>query len=144
MLEWFMSYKKSKSNFESVQCAIKLPRQYFLINTLPLTEQQCLISGTLDANLEEQTINDMLYSIHTNDRKIIIYGKNNNDETIYKKVNQLLELGFSTIYLYVGGLFEWLLMQDIYGKDLFPTIGKELDILKFCPKKKLNIKSLSY
>ena len=40
-------------------------------------------------------------------------------------------------------MFEWLLMQDIYGKDLFPTIGNENDILKFCPKRKLNIKALS-
>ena len=99
MLEWFMSYKKSKSNFESVQCAIKLPRQYFLINTLPLTEQQCLISGTLDANLEEQTINDMLYSIHTNDRKIIIYGKNSHDDTTITKYNQLRKLGLTDVFL---------------------------------------------
>ena len=109
---------------------------------MPLNEQSCLIQGSINSNEEETIINNLL---STNKCvNIIIYGKNNNDETIYKKVNQLLELGFSTIYLYVGGLFEWLLMQDIYGKDLFPTIGKELDILKFCPKKKLNIKSLSY
>ena len=38
-------------------------------------------------------------------------------------------------------MFEWLL-ADIYGKDLFPTIGNENDILKFCPKRKLNIKVL--
>ena len=27
--------------------------------------------------------------------------------------------------------FEWLLLQDVFGEDLFPTTSKELDILKF-------------
>tara|TARA_B110000008_G_scaffold155861_1_gene156725 strand:+ start:173 stop:592 length:420 start_codon:yes stop_codon:yes gene_type:complete len=136
------SVSTQKINFEDIQYAQKQGSQYIIINTLPLNEQSCLIQGSINSNEEETIINNLL---STNKCvNIIIYGKNNNDETIYKKVNQLLELGFSTIYLYVGGMFEWLLMQDIYGKDLFPTIGKELDILKFCPKKKLNIKSLSY
>ena len=66
---------------------------------------------------------------------IIIYGKNSNDETIYKKYKQLQELGFTNIYVYPGGLFEWLLLQDIYGTEDFPTTTKELDILKFKPVK---------
>ena len=28
-------------------------------------------------------------------------------------------------------MFEWLLLQDIYGYDNFPTTIKELDILKY-------------
>ena len=28
-------------------------------------------------------------------------------------------------------MFEWLLLQDIYGDDEFPTTTKELDILKY-------------
>ena len=62
---------------------------------------------------------------------IIIYGKNNNDETVIKKYNQLIKLGFINVYIYLGGLFEWLLLQDIYGKDEFPTTSEELDILKY-------------
>ena len=53
--------------------------------------------------------------------KIIIYGKNSDDQTIYNKYDQLNKLGFYNIYLYSGGLFEWLLLQDIYGRDEFPT-----------------------
>ena len=64
----------------------------------------------------------------------IIYGKNSNDNTIYNRYKQLLELGFTNIYLYIGGLFEWLCLQDIYGDDEFQTTKKELDILKFKPK----------
>jgi len=76
--------------------------------------------------------------------KIIIYGKNSNDEKIYKKYNQLISLGFYNIYLYVGGMFEWLLLQDIYGSTEFPTTKKELDILKYKPNKVLNISLLEY
>jgi hypothetical protein len=35
------------------------------------------------------------------------------------------------VFVYTGGLFEWLLLQDIYGKDEFPTTSDELDILKY-------------
>ena len=124
-----------KINFEDMQFALKNSELYLIINTLPLNEQQCLIIGTLDANLEEQTINDLLKN-NTNIR-IIIYGKNCNDETTEKKYTQLTNIGFYNIYLYNGGLFEWLLLQDIYGNDIFPTTKKELDILKFKPSKTL-------
>jgi len=50
---------------------------------------------------------------------------------ILKKYRQLVDLGFSNVYIYTGGLFEWLLLQDIYGSTEFPTTTKELDILKF-------------
>ena len=40
-------------------------------------------------------------------------------------------LGFTNIALYLGGLFEWLLLQDIFGFDNFPTTTKTIDILKY-------------
>jgi len=36
-------------------------------------------------------------------------------------------------------LFEWLLLQDIYGYDEFPTTIKVLDILKYKPSKIIKI-----
>ena len=75
---------------------------------------------------------------------IIIYGKNSNDEKIYKKYQQLLTLGFYNVYIYMGGMFEWLLLQDIYGSAEFPTTSKELDILKYKPSSLLNIPFLEY
>ena len=63
--------------------------------------------------------------------KIIIYGKNHSDETVYKKYNQLKQLGFVNVLIYIGGIFEWLCLQDIYGHELFPCIGNETDILKY-------------
>ena len=51
-----------------------------------------------------------------------------------KKYDQLIGLGFPNVFIYPGGLFEWLCLQDIYGYDNFPTTIKELDILKFKAK----------
>ena len=45
----------------------------------------------------------------------------------------MIDLGFINVYIYLGGLFEWLLLQDIYGRDLFKTTKNELDILKYKP-----------
>ena len=73
---------------------------------------------------------------------IIIYGMNCNDESIYKKYSQLMNLGFVNIGVYVGGMFEWLLLQDIYGNDYFKTTTVENDFLKYKGIQKFNIKLL--
>ena len=62
---------------------------------------------------------------------IVLYGKNNIDESVYQKYNQLINLGFINTYIYIGGLFEWLLLQDIYGDENFQTTTSERDILKY-------------
>ena len=119
-----------KINFEDVQNIVQhRKRNYIIINTLDASNQQCLIPNTIDIQQEEQIINKYLNKNIT----IVIYGKNSNDEKIFKKYEQLVSLGFSSVYVYTGGMFEWLLLQDIYGKDAFPTKGDELDILKFRP-----------
>jgi hypothetical protein len=56
----------------------------------------------------------------------------------------LLALGFYNIFIYSGGMFEWLILQDIYGDKEFPTTSKQLDFLKFKPNKKLNICLIDY
>jgi hypothetical protein len=75
---------------------------------------------------------------------IIVYGKNSNDITILHKYEQLVKLGFTNVYIYTGGLFEWLMLQDIYGTTEFPTTKRELDILKYKPNKVLNVHLLEY
>lgn len=129
------SYKKI--NFEEVQYAIKNINQYILINTLPSTEQDCLIKHTLSYDQEESTINELLTNYDFTKKKIIVYGKNSNDETAEKKYSQLRTLGFSEIFLYTGGLFEWMLLQDIYGNTEFPTTKKVLDLLKYKGNRKI-------
>jgi hypothetical protein len=126
-----------KINFEDMQTAYKNPEIYLLMNTLPFSEQSCLILNTLTPQKEETLMNRYLNS--NKNIRIIIYGRNSSDETIYKKYNQLVNLGFTNVYLYLGGIFEWLLLQDIYGYDDFPTTSRQLDILKYKPAQKLNI-----
>jgi hypothetical protein len=126
-----------KINFEDIQIVIKNSELYLLINTLNEFEQTCLIKNTVPISKEEIIINQHLTS--GKHIRIIIYGKNCNDEKIFKKYQQLLSLGFYNIFIYMGGLFEWLLLQDIYGYDEFPTTGKELDVLKYKPISILNI-----
>lgn len=123
-------------NFEDIQDTIKNKNKYIIINTLSISEQMCLIPNTIDINNEESVINNLVSQ--NNSREIIIYGKNSNDMTIYDKYEQLAKLGFRNIYVYPGGIFEWLCLQDIYSDELFPTTKKELDILKYKPNSKLN------
>ena len=118
----------NKINFEDMQYIQKNNKNSLIINTLPENEQSCLIKGTVDPVNEVKLINKMLGK---HDITIIIYGKNCNDNTTTAKYNSLINLGFTKIYIYTGGLFEWLCLQDIYGDEMFQTTTKELDILKF-------------
>lgn len=123
-------------NFEDIQEAIKNKGKYVVINTLSSNNQSCLLPNTIDLREEESIINKLLSS--NKEKFIIIYGKNVNDATIYDKYEQLLKLGFLNVYIYPGGMFEWLCLQDIYSSDLFPTTKKELDILKYKPVSRFN------
>lgn len=116
-----------KINFEQLQQSIN--ERDIIISTLSEKEQGCLITNTISVQSEANKINELL---KTNKNKlIIVYGKNSHDDSVVIKSKQLIQLGFTNINLYLGGLFEWLLLQDIYGDELFPTTSKQLDLLKF-------------
>jgi hypothetical protein len=117
-----------KANFEDIQQIIKTNTNSLLINTLNKIEQGCLIKGTVTIDKEEILINKNLNNLSI---KIIVYDKNSSQENLYKKYHQLINLGFYEVYVYPGGLFEWLLLQDIYGSETFPTTSQEMDILKY-------------
>ena len=134
------SFSMKKINYEDMQTVVKNPEIYMLINTLPLDSQDCLISTTVNVDKEEALINK--YLKENRSIKIIVYGKHCNDELVDKKYQQLLSLGFNDVYAYMGGLFEWLLLQDIYGSELFPTNKKEMDLLRYKPAPTLNISLL--
>lgn len=114
------------TNFEDVKKTTE--KNYILINTLPSTEQNCLIYNTVPIENEVTSVEKAI-----KDKSIIIiYGYNTNDSTIYKKYKQIRQqLRHKNVFIYAGGMFEWLLMQDIYGKDEFITTSNELDILKY-------------
>lgn len=132
-----------KINFEDVQYVIKNQEMFLLINTLPQSEQNCLIYTTSDINKEEELINQFM-KLGNYNVKLIVYGKNCNDEKVYTKEEQLRKLGFHNTFIYTGGLFEWLMLQDIYGSSEFPTTSNELDILKYKPNKILNLKYIEF
>jgi hypothetical protein len=130
---WLEPPKIIKIGFDDLLTAIKYPNEYIIINTLSVSEQDCLIKSTLPYTDEEQIVNDLLTNYGYKLKKVIIYGKNSADMSTDKKAKQLISLGFHDVYLYAGGLFEWLLLQDVYGKCEFPTVGKMGDILAFKP-----------
>ena len=88
-----------KINFEDIQFVLKNKESFILINTLLEAEQDCLISGTISINKEIELINHCIKNGKKH-IKLIIYGKNSNDEKIYEKYNQLSSLGFYNIYIY--------------------------------------------
>jgi len=137
------SQSMQKINYEDVQYVIRNSEAHLLINTLNENEQDCLIPNTIGIHKEVDLINNLIKN-GNKQVKIIVYGRNCNDEKIYSKYNQLNSLGFYNVYIYTGGLFEWLMLQDIYGSNDFPTTKKEIDILKFKPNKLLNIQLLEY
>lgn len=115
-------------NYQNMQLMIN-NKDCIIINTMSENLQNCLIPNTISIYDEEKIINNLINK--NNDIVIVIYGKNCSDECLYKKYKQLLNLGFQKVFIYLGGMFEWLLLQDIYGDDNFPTTNKELDIIKY-------------
>lgn len=121
-----------KINFEDMQDMIT-DKNTVIVNTLDISKQNCLIKKTIPAGEEVEIINKLIKTNYAN--RVVIYGMNAADDSIVRKYNQLTGLGLINIVVYPGGLFEWLLLQDIYGTDSFPTTKKELDILKYKGKK---------
>ena len=125
-----------KVSYEDIQMIVyrntHVPHSTILINTLPQSLQHCLIKTTVDIRSEEQLINKCL--MITPNVMIIVYGKNSNDITILHKYEQLVKLGFTNVHIYTGGIFEWMLLHEIYGKDLFKITRYEIDILRYRPK----------
>ena len=125
-----------KVSYEDIQMVVyqntHIPHTTLIINTLPPSLQHCLIKTTVDIRYEEQLVNTF---IHKNrDIMIIVYGKNSNDITILHKYEQLVKLGFTNVHIYTGGIFEWMLLYEIYGKELFKITRYEIDILRYRPK----------
>jgi len=125
-----------KVSYEDLQMVIyrnlNIQHSTLIINTLPPSLQHCLIKTTVDIRFEERVVNTFIQK--KPDIMIIVYGKNSNDITILHKYEQLVKLGFTNVHIYTGGIFEWMLLHEIYGKDLFKITKHEIDILRYRPK----------
>ena len=122
----------NRVNFEKVKDIIN-DNNYIIISTLPQNKQDILIKNTILIHDEETIINNLLKT--NKNKKILIYSENSSDVSLVNKYNQLNKLGFNNIFLYIGGLFEWLLLNEVYGNDQFEIFNKSnaiiIDILKF-------------
>ena len=141
--QWF-STPLRKVGFEDIKYAIENPLKHVLINTMDPTEQECLIKNTIPIIREETLMNEFIDNYESKTIIIIVYGKNATDDSVETKYRQLLNLGFSEVYIYSGGMFEWLLLQDIYNVTEFPTTSIVRDLLKYRPMKLLNIPPRHY
>ena len=119
----------SSHSFDILQGKIMTNSDIVLINTLLEGEQDCLIKNTITAYKENDFMNDLLKK--NKKKEIIVYGKNHRDMKVIQKYNQLKKLGFNNVYIYFGGLFEWLLLQEVYGDTNFQTDGKVVDLLRY-------------
>jgi hypothetical protein len=115
--------------YEEVQRAQR-DRAALVVSTLLASEQGCLVLGTLAPAMEEQRLNACLKQGEAR-RSVVVYGRNALDPAPEKKCRQLMGLGFTNVRLYAGGLFEWALLQDIYGTDMFGTTSPCADPLRF-------------
>ena len=118
----------NKINFEEMIKAIE-NNDIIKISTLEINNQNCLIKGTLNPEEEIRELNMNLKN--AKNKRVIIYGINCNDTKIEKKYVQIKSLGYVNTSIYLGGMFEWLLLQEVYGNEMFPTTSQELDILRY-------------
>jgi len=113
-------------NYKELQS--KVGSSIILLNTLSIDNQHYLIKGTLSASTEAVIMNDHLKK--NRNIEIIVYGRDHYDTSVITKYNQLKKLGFTNVTIYFGGLFEWSLLQDIYGNTNFQTDGSIKDPLQ--------------
>lgn len=124
----------NKISFEDMKFCIL--NKKLIISVIEKKDEHCLIKGTTTSIDEERVIND-LYQNNNFSEICIIYGYNSNDMNVANKYKQLLEMGFKNVHIYTGGLFEWLLLQDIYGDKHFETTSYEINHLKYKPNASL-------
>lgn len=108
------------------------PNEYLIISTIqgnPTTIP--FIKGTVNPYVEEHKINNIL-SNKNNETKIIIYGRNSQDMSVIQKYRQLLQLGLTNVYIYIGGLFEWLLLNKQYPTIFLIDNSQQVNLWDFC------------
>ena len=101
-----------------------------LISTMET--DKCVIAGTISITKEVEFVNKILSAKSQTQYTVVVYGRNCLDKSVVKKCRQLSALGF-TVGCYPGGMFEWLLLKDVYGDDNFRTLGEVCDILEYKP-----------
>ena len=124
----------SKVNYECPKEIISNNVNGLLVCTLKEDKERFGIVRTVPIDKEEDCINNLINKRNYN-IVIVLYGENMYDPTVISKYNQLRNIGFVNCYIYFGGLFEWFLLQDVYGCEMFPTKNTPLNgCLQFKPQ----------
>lgn len=124
----------AKVTYEYVKETAITNSNVMLISTLRKDKEQYSIIRTVLIDNEEACINQLM-SKSQYGMTIVIYGENMYDPTVITKYNQLKKIGFTNCYIYFGGLFEWILLQDVYGCEMFPTKSTPINgCLDFKPR----------
>lgn len=100
---------------------IEFGERVYLITVMERDESDKVIKGTIPFKEEEITMNSIIKQNKMDTVTVIVYGKDACDERIYKKAKQMMELGFKRVRIYIGGMFEWNLLVELYGDENFPT-----------------------
>jgi len=120
---------RNEENSEMGEMEILEP---LLITTIPITfiglsgggkREIPLIYGTLAPEMEEAYMNELLETLDAvslSEILVIVYGRNATDKSVIEKAKQMYSLGFTSVCVYLGGMFEWCLLQDVYGEKEFP------------------------
>lgn len=82
-----------------------------------------LIAGTLPVLEEEEVINRLIDGNVFSSVCLVVYGQGCSDSRVIRKYKQLVEFGFTNVKMYMGGIFEWLLLQECFGEEFFQTTG---------------------
>jgi len=120
-------YSMPSYNYHQLQERMKY--DIVLINTMDISRQHCLIKGTLKATIEVEFMNKLLKT--NKNKEIIVYGIHHTDLSVIKKYNQLKKLGFKNVHIYFGGIYEWLLLQDVFTSINFQTDGTVENIVDY-------------
>jgi hypothetical protein len=124
-----MGIMYSLPSYKYYEVKDRIRKDIILLNTMPMNRQDCLIKGTMKANYEEDYMNQLLKT--NKNKEIILYGLHHTDLSVIKKYNQLKKLGFKNVHIYFGGMFEWLLLQEVFGTINFEIDGSLKDIIDY-------------
>lgn len=84
------------------------------------------IDGTLTPEMEEREINRMIQNYSSSgkapEEKIVYYGLNSVDRSPDEQAAKLARHGIEAS-VYRGGMFEWLLLREIFGADNYPVVS---------------------
>ena len=99
-----------------------------LITVISNHTDATLIKGTLGEAEELRHVNEIIRKKNL-DERIFVYGENCSDSRVYSKARQLKKLGLKEVFVYTGGIFEWMLLGEVFGQDQFPVHGRVTNVV---------------